>query len=128
MWSVVACSETSRSHRLEEYPHNTHQAIGDFDLAEEAMHDGFTKAVDDRIENSMAEEIFRYLRSGFFNNGANLTNDDQLASSCEWILNLYVGTPVRSKKQLSLWVGTPVPTQSIVTLSENDLTARVRTS
>lgn len=40
------------------------------------------------IENSMASEIFKQLRSGALNNAANLTNDDQLASICEWIVNL----------------------------------------
>jgi type II restriction enzyme len=40
------------------------------------------------IETSMASEIFKQLRSGALNNAANLTNDDQLASICEWIVNL----------------------------------------
>jgi type II restriction enzyme len=40
------------------------------------------------IENSMASEIFKQLRSGSLSNAANLTNDQQLASICEWILNL----------------------------------------
>lgn len=40
------------------------------------------------IENSMASEIFKQLRSGALNNAANLTNDDQLTSICEWIVNL----------------------------------------
>jgi type II restriction enzyme len=40
------------------------------------------------IENSMAEEIYRQLRSGALNNAANLTNDDQLTSVCKWIVNL----------------------------------------
>lgn len=40
------------------------------------------------MENSMAAEIFKQLRSGSLNNAANLTNDVQLASICEWILNL----------------------------------------
>lgn len=40
------------------------------------------------IENSMAFEIFKHLRSGSLNNAANLTNDEQLASICEWIVNL----------------------------------------
>lgn len=35
------------------------------------------------IENSMASEIFKQLRSGALNSAANLTNDDQLASICE---------------------------------------------
>jgi len=40
------------------------------------------------IENSMAAEIFRQLQSGTLNNAANLTNDEQLTSICEWIINL----------------------------------------
>ncbi len=40
------------------------------------------------IENSMASEIFKQLRSGAINNAANLTDDKQLASICEWIVNL----------------------------------------
>lgn len=40
------------------------------------------------IENSMASEIFKQLQSGLLNNAANLTDDDQLASICEWIINL----------------------------------------
>ncbi|MCL6100143.1 MAG: hypothetical protein M1391_16395 [Bacteroidetes bacterium] len=36
----------------------------------------------------MASEIFKQLRSGALNSAANLTNDDQLTSICEWILNL----------------------------------------
>lgn len=40
------------------------------------------------IENSMASEIFKQLKSGVIDNAANLTNDDQLASICEWIMNL----------------------------------------
>ena len=40
------------------------------------------------IENSMASEIFRQLRSRLLSNAANLTNDEQLASICEWIINL----------------------------------------
>jgi hypothetical protein len=40
------------------------------------------------IENSMASEIFKQLQSGILNNAANLTNDEQLASICEWIINL----------------------------------------
>lgn len=40
------------------------------------------------IENSMAAEIFKQLRSGSLNNAANLSNDEQLASICEWIMNL----------------------------------------
>ncbi len=40
------------------------------------------------IENSMASEIFKQLRLGLLNNAANLTTDEQLASICEWIINL----------------------------------------
>ncbi|MBI3789192.1 MAG: restriction endonuclease [Ignavibacteriales bacterium] len=40
------------------------------------------------IENSMASEIFKQLRSGIINNAANLTNDEQLTSICEWVINL----------------------------------------
>lgn len=40
------------------------------------------------IENSMAIEIYKQLQSGILNNAANLTNDEQLASICEWIINL----------------------------------------
>lgn len=40
------------------------------------------------IENDMASEIFKQLRSRTLNNAANLTNDEQLASICQWIINL----------------------------------------
>ena len=40
------------------------------------------------IENSMASEIFKHLQSKTLNNAANLNNDEQLASICEWIINL----------------------------------------
>lgn len=40
------------------------------------------------IEDSMASEIFKHLQVGSLNNAANLTNDDQLVSICEWIVNL----------------------------------------
>lgn len=40
------------------------------------------------IENSMASEIFSQLQSGNLTNAANLTNDEQLATICEWIVNL----------------------------------------
>ena len=39
------------------------------------------------IENSMAKEIFKQLRDGTLKNAANLTNDEQLVSICEWIIN-----------------------------------------
>lgn len=40
------------------------------------------------IENSMASEIYKQLQNGTLNNAANLTNDEQLTTICEWILNL----------------------------------------
>ncbi len=40
------------------------------------------------IENSMATEIFKQFQKGLLNNAANLTDDEQLTSICEWILNL----------------------------------------
>ncbi len=40
------------------------------------------------IENSMASEIFKQLKSGAMNNAANLTSDKQLTTICEWIINL----------------------------------------
>lgn len=40
------------------------------------------------IENSMASEIFKQLQAGILSNAANLTNDEQLTSICEWIINL----------------------------------------
>ena len=40
------------------------------------------------IENAMAIEIYKQLKSGAMNNAANLTNDKQLTSVCEWIINL----------------------------------------
>ncbi len=38
------------------------------------------------IENSMSEEIYSQLKSGILTNAANLTNDDQVASLCNWII------------------------------------------
>jgi len=38
------------------------------------------------IENSMAKEIFALLKSGTLSMAANMTNDKQLASSCNWIV------------------------------------------
>ncbi len=40
------------------------------------------------IENNMAKEIFIRMNSGTLTNAANLTDDDQLTSICEWIVNL----------------------------------------
>lgn len=40
------------------------------------------------IENAMATEIFNQLEQGIMNNEANLTEDQQLVSICEWLINL----------------------------------------
>jgi type II restriction enzyme len=40
------------------------------------------------IENAMAVEIFKLLKSGTMSNAANLTSDKQLTSVCDWIINL----------------------------------------
>jgi type II restriction enzyme len=40
------------------------------------------------IENSMASEIYKQLQKGTLDNAANLTDDEQLTTICEWILNL----------------------------------------
>ncbi len=40
------------------------------------------------IQKSMADEIVQQLNSRILDRAANLTNDDQLASVCEWIMNL----------------------------------------
>lgn len=40
------------------------------------------------IESAMAVEIFSQYQNGYLANCANLTNDDQLASACEWLVNL----------------------------------------
>ncbi len=40
------------------------------------------------IENSMAVEMFKQLKSGSMNNAANLTNDEQLTAICDWVINL----------------------------------------
>ena len=40
------------------------------------------------IEKSMAEELFKQLKSKTMNNIANLTNDDQLTAVCNWVINL----------------------------------------
>ena len=39
------------------------------------------------IEKSMAEEIFAQLQTGKIANAANLTNDDQIASICRWMVD-----------------------------------------
>ena len=38
------------------------------------------------IESSMSNEIFSQLQSGVLINAANLTNDDQVASLCNWLI------------------------------------------
>ncbi len=40
------------------------------------------------IERSMANEIYSQLKKGKINNGANLTNTDQLVEYCNWLLDL----------------------------------------
>lgn len=40
------------------------------------------------IEKSMANEMFSELQSGVLSNAANLTNDEQLTSICDWVINL----------------------------------------
>ena len=40
------------------------------------------------IENAMAVEIFKQLKSGTMNNAANLTNDQQLTEICDWLINI----------------------------------------
>lgn len=40
------------------------------------------------IEKSMAQEIFEQLNNGTINNGANLTNSNQLVEYCNWLLDL----------------------------------------
>ena len=40
------------------------------------------------IENSMSSEIYKQLQKGTMSNAANLTDDEQLTTICEWILNL----------------------------------------
>jgi type II restriction enzyme len=40
------------------------------------------------IEQSMAAEIFKQMRKGNLYNAANLTNDEQLMSICNWIISL----------------------------------------
>jgi len=40
------------------------------------------------IERSMAGEIVQQLNSRVLDRAANLTKDDQLASICEWLMNL----------------------------------------
>jgi Restriction endonuclease BsobI len=40
------------------------------------------------IEAAMAVEIFAQYQNGTLANCANLTNDEQLASACEWLVSL----------------------------------------
>ena len=40
------------------------------------------------IENAMAIEIFKQIKSGTMNNATNLTNDKQLTEICEWLINI----------------------------------------
>ncbi len=40
------------------------------------------------IERSMAKEIFEQLKKGYMSNAANLTDDDQLLSLCDWLISL----------------------------------------
>ena len=40
------------------------------------------------IEKAMAEEIYEQLLTGIIDNAANLTDEDQLVSLCEWVANL----------------------------------------
>lgn len=40
------------------------------------------------IENAMAVEIFKQLKTGSMNRAVNLTNDEQLTWACDWIINL----------------------------------------
>jgi len=40
------------------------------------------------IENNMAAEIFKQMQTGIINNAANLSNDEQLTSIGDWLINL----------------------------------------
>jgi type II restriction enzyme len=40
------------------------------------------------IENSMAKEIFDQMNKGILGSAANLTHDDQLTDTCNWLINL----------------------------------------
>jgi len=46
------------------------------------------KIIGAAIESAMAVEIFNQYQNRYLANCANLTNDDQLASACEWLVNL----------------------------------------
>jgi type-2 restriction enzyme bsoBI len=47
-----------------------------------------TSFVGAAIERSMSQEIFEQLNNGTINNGANLTNSNQLVEYCNWLLDL----------------------------------------
>ncbi len=40
------------------------------------------------IENAMAKEIYEQLNNGILSNGANLTNENQVVSLCNWLIKL----------------------------------------
>ena len=40
------------------------------------------------IERAMSKEIYKQCTAGHLSNAANLTNDNQLASLCEWLINI----------------------------------------
>lgn len=40
------------------------------------------------IQNNMADEILSQLESGILTNAANLTNDDPVASLCNWLITI----------------------------------------
>jgi len=40
------------------------------------------------IENAMAEEIHRQLKSGLLSNAANLTNQNQVVALCDWLIRI----------------------------------------
>ncbi|MEA2096740.1 MAG: AvaI/BsoBI family type II restriction endonuclease [Candidatus Cloacimonadota bacterium] len=40
------------------------------------------------IENAMAEEIYQQLNNNTLSNGANLTNEDQVVSLCDWLIKI----------------------------------------
>jgi len=56
-------------------------------FAKKSMHP-ITFFVGAAIENSMSEEIYSQLKSGVLINAANLTNDDQVASLCNWLITI----------------------------------------
>jgi len=40
------------------------------------------------IENAMAEEIYQQLNNNTLSNGANLTNEEQVVSLCDWLIKI----------------------------------------